>query len=259
MDTLKQKFGLTGSQLKWLAIISMFCDHAAKIIQIHLTPTASISADEVMTFYSYYSIITSIMLFLGRLAFPIFCFLMVEGFMHTSNVKKYALRLAAFALISEVPFDLAFFHKSFYLYGQNVFFTLLIGLITIYALQKVKELELSDGKNLLLSLLVTLAGIVIAEVMHTDYGGWIGVLLIVMLYSLYEFPLLKCLFGALIILQSSLIGMLAFIPIYFYNGKRGRQWKYFFYVFYPAHLLLLVVLQTYVIGPYLANLTQVIP
>lgn len=257
---MREKLGLNGSQLKWIAIISMLFDHSAKIIRFYFIPGTAVSYESLAGLYSNYETIRTIFLQLGRLAFPIFCFLLVEGFLHTSNVKKYGMRLFLFALVSEVPFDLAFFGQPFYFNYQNVFFTLFIGLLTIAGMQKLRDM----GKNSIpLDILIGLAGIIVAELLHTDYGGKIGVLLIICLYYFKDHPLLKCLLGALVILQNSIasnlyLGLVSFVFIYLYNGKRGRQWKYFFYAFYPVHLLLLVALQRYMVIPYFEELFQVI-
>lgn len=248
---MKKYLSFNGGQLKWIAIISMLFDHAAKTVGFYAIFGHGVAAESLGSWYPLYQQITDIFLILGRLAFPIFCFLIVEGFLHTSNVKRYAVRLFLFALVSEIPFDLAFFGNVLSFTGQNVFFTLFIGLITLAGLEKLKEI----GKgNFFFNLLVIVAGMLTAELLHTDYGGRIGVLLIVVLYYFKDFPLVKCLVGALVILQNSYVGVLSFLLIYLYNGKRGHQPKYFFYAFYPVHLLLLVALQKFVVVPYFMNL-----
>lgn len=115
--------GLSGSTLKLIAIITMLIDHigAAVIARLLIAGQGS-----EMLYKIYYA-----MRAVGRVAFPIFCFLLVEGFFYTGSRKKYALRLFGFALLSEIPFDLAFSGKILEFGYQNVFFTLLIGLLTI--------------------------------------------------------------------------------------------------------------------------------
>lgn len=115
--------GLSGSTLKLIAIITMLIDHigAAVIARLLIAGQGS-----EMLYKIYYA-----MRAVGRVAFPIFCFLLVEGFFYTGSRKKYALRLFGFALLSEIPFDLAFSGKTLEFGYQNVFFTLLIGLLTI--------------------------------------------------------------------------------------------------------------------------------
>ncbi|MBO0438856.1 TraX family protein [Candidatus Enterococcus ikei] len=249
MDT-KQFF--SGSQLKWIAIIAMTLDHTAKIFSFQLPITMSVPfGNEQHTLLESIQSVFPFFILIGRLAFPIFCFLLVEGLIHTSNTKKYLGRLFLFALISEVPYDLAFSHQFIDLESQNVFFTLVIGLLVIIGLKNLTGYSIKNG---FLFLGIVGVGIFFAEWMNTDYGGWIGVLLIVILYLFRDFPLLKCFLGALIISQNSLFGLLAFIPIYFYNGQRGKQWKYFFYWFYPVHLLILFGIQQFLIAPILNNL-----
>lgn len=245
----KKKF-FSGSTLKWIAIITMFMDHSAKLLYVPQNLIDSFPPGMAM-FYTNLHKVFDVFLILGRLAFPLFCFLLVEGFIHTSNVKKYFLRLLAFALISEVPYDLTFRLTYFSFEKQNVFFTLLIGLAVLIGL---KKFEKRTPLNILVSLGIVGAGIFTAEILNTDYGGWIGVLMITVLYVLRDYPLVKCLAGCGVILQNSISGMFSFIFIYLYNGERGRQWKYLFYWFYPLHLLLLLFIQQQVLLPYIRSI-----
>ena len=173
----------------------------------------------------------------GRLAFPIFCFLLVEGFLHTKNVWKYAGRLALFALVSEIPFDLAFQGEWLFMGYQNIFFTLLIGLLVMIAFQTAEEKIAAKPLRILCETLVLLAGYVLADMMRTDYGG-LGVVCIMLLYIFRYNRKMQVLAGAAVFMWE-ITAPLAFLPIYFYNGKRGMKMKYFFYAFYPVHLLIL--------------------
>lgn len=229
--------GLSGSTLKLIAIITMFIDHvgAAVLARVLLQGGGS------ETLYKVYYAMRDI----GRIAFPIFCFLLVEGFEHTGNRKKYALRLLAFALISEVPFDLAFSSRGLEFGYQNVFFTLFIGLITIMAFHAVEEQ--TGWHPVLRSVLLVgtaLAGMGIAELLRTDYAAK-GVLCILIFYLFRRMRGVQILAGCLFFCWWELPALVAFIPIAFYNGKRGWNIKYFFYLFYPVHLLLLYMICCY--------------
>src|SRR5699024_4762737 len=120
--------GLSGSTLKWIAMVTVIIDHmgAASLLPL-------LNSRQLVTFdYSLaYTAYTSFLL-LRRIAFPIFCFLLVEGFFYNSNKEKYAIRLGIFALISEIPFNLAISQQFFDLAYQNVFFTLLLGLLALW-------------------------------------------------------------------------------------------------------------------------------
>ena len=237
--------GLTGSRLKWIAIITMFIDHiGAVLLEYGLLPKvadsvlAGNSLDYLVVDYHFWVYLTLILRFIGRLAFPIFCFLLVEGFLHTKNIKKYAIRLGAFALISEIPFDLAVYHRIFDFESQNVFFTLFIGLLVLYGMNYFENtLPASKAP---LRYLVAVTGVLAAQFLQTDYAGY-GVLLIALLYELRNNRKWLCIFGAIYtLLLESFTAPLSFLFIYFYNGERGKQLpKYFFYAFYPVHLLLL--------------------
>lgn len=239
-----KKTGLTGSHLKWIAIITMFIDHTgAALLELGLLPKvadavlAGNSFDYVMADYHFWYRFDDVLRAIGRLAFPIFCFLLVEGFLHTKDVKKYALRLGLFALISEIPFDLAFNEKLLEFSYQNVFFTLLIGLLMLIGLKYFEE-TLPPHISWL-RFIVALTGILLAVFFRTDYDAF-GIMLIFLLYEFRSLPKLRCIAGAILMLFNSTTGCLAFLLIWFYNGERGKQLpKYFFYAFYPAHLMLL--------------------
>lgn len=210
--------------LKLIAIITMFIDHFAVV------------------FIPWSSDLYIPLRLIGRLAFPIFAFLLVEGFYHTRNIKKYLTRLGIFAVISEVIFDLAFYKTYFYKEHQNIYFTLFLGLLTIYLMSMT---ERKFQNNLLLVNLInagiTLVSCFIAQFLNFDYR-FMGILLIIAFYLFRGKKFLLAL--TMLVLSGDLIQafyIFAMIPIAFYNGKKGRNIKYFFYVFYPAHLLVLYI------------------
>ncbi len=175
--------------------------------------------------------------FTGRLAFPIFCFLLVEGFVHTRDVKKYVRRLFLFALISEVPFDLAFFRTPFDPSAQNVYWTLALGVLAMAGLKHFeKENGSASWKGLLCAAGCTLAALLAC----TDYNG-IGVLIICALYLTRGDRKRQCIVGA-VLFAWELTAPLAFVLVWFYNGQRGRctpAMQKVFYWFYPVHLSVL--------------------
>lgn len=175
---------------------------------------------------------------IGRIAFPIYTFLIAEGFCHTRDVRKYMLRLGAFALISEIPFDLAATGKALEFTHQNVFFTLFLGVVLLYLYTSQYNKAARIGSIVLLLLA--------ADFLRTDYGAW-GVLMIFCFYIFRE-----NMFGKVV--SVSLINLVAFgslqsyaalalLPICLYNGEKGRSMKYFFYIMYPAHLLVLYLIR----------------
>ena len=226
--------------LKILAIITMLIDHAGVLLIPQNTPQ--------------YVVFRAV----GRIAFPIFAFLIVEGYFHTRDISKYMKRLAVFAIISEIPYNLLLSgqalsvakHSNLVLYeqlfntsGQNVFFTLLAGLAAIYCM---KKYERSKYSTVLLPLALALA----AELLHTDYGAF-GVVTIIFFYvfrnnrlsAIASVGALNIAFACLGFFDSNAyiqgFAVLAMIPIYFYSGNKGPSLKYFFYAFYPVHILLL--------------------
>ncbi len=211
----KSRIGINGFTLKWIAIITMLIDHIGA------------------TLYPQYTCLRII----GRMSFPIFCFLLVEGAVHTGNIRKYEIRLLVFALISEIPFDYAFFGKLT-LEHQNVFFTLFIGLVMIDVIQSGKAGNFPFG--------TFIVAIMVAELLETDYGAG-GIMIIACFYFLREQKLLKqVVFAGLNLLYFGVgvqaYAALATIPMLLYNGKQGPKMKYFFYLFYPVHLLILYLI-----------------
>lgn len=222
----QSKRGISGSTLKLIAILTMLIDHIGLAVVGRLT----IMRPEL---YDVYKIMRGI----GRIAFPIFVFLLVEGMRHTKDIKKYALRLGVFALISEIPFDLAFHAQVLEFTYQNVFFTLFIGLLVIWAMDStVRAVENKIFGALLMAAAVA-AGAVAAELLKTDYGAT-GILCIVVIYLFSYDRRLQLVAGCVVFLWEWQ-ALFAFLPIAFYNGRRGWKLKYVFYIFYPLHLFLI--------------------
>lgn len=237
---------LTGSALKWIAIVTMLIDHmGACLIEVFLingygtSPLAGmLTQEQVMAWYAFDMNLRLI----GRIAFPLFCFLLVEGAVHTRNIGKYALRLGIFALVSEVPFDLAFHNMPLYRESQNVYFTLLLGLTAVWILRGWKEAKW----KLPLGLALPAAA---AQVLHTDYAA-VGVAVIVLMYLLREHPWLRmasCMIVLTVFNPLEIPCILSFGMLALYNGERGRQPRYFFYAFYPVHMLILWAIGRFVL------------
>ncbi len=201
--------------------------------------------------------------YVGRLAFPIFAFLIAEGYSHTSNVKKYAKRLLLFGLISEIPFDLMCTGTFFFPFHQNVMFTLLLGLLCINEIEKLKKAVNAKGR--VVCLLKMGLFLLVGTVGFVDYGA-MGILVVIAFYVFRNFKLeplfqllsLVLLFwvffkgmgiviplgGRALFLPVQAFGILSLIPIWLYNGKKGsgsKAVKYAFYAFYPVHMALIYV------------------
>lgn len=249
-------FGISGSTLKIIAVISMFIDHVGAAflgrMLIGFDTLSNIAEDsivlKVFPWMLEWEKLVSVYYatrYIGRIAFPIYCFLLVEGFKRTHDVRKYALRLGLFALVSEIPFDLCFNASIIEFTYQNVFFTLFIGLVTMIAVDwsgkhKWSENIITDRIcGYFFMAVFTVAGIAAAELLSTDYAGT-GVMCVMVLYFLRNRKVAQAIAGA-VAFSWELTAPLAFLPILAYNGKRGLKLKYFFYAFYPAHLLLIYI------------------
>lgn len=226
---------LSGSALKALAVFAMLVDHSAicfkPLLEKHLFTAFSIRFTPYILLRGF-----------GRIGFPIFCFLLAEGFRHTRSKPRYALNLLVFSFLSEIPYDL-FNSGTLQAARQNVFFTLLLGFLGIWALERFREMPLRSS-------LAVLGLGVCATLLHADYG-WRGYLLILLLYALAEQPVLQ-LFAGIALLAWPAGVALAFPPLNLYNGRRGfvkgRFAKYFFYGFYPVHLCILWLLHLHFFG-----------
>ena len=228
---------MSGSTLKLIACIVMLIDHMAAFLPgdfIGMKETLFMIGDKAIT-------LRMLMHYIGRTAFPIFAFLITEGFIHTKNRKRYAINLIIFALLSEIPWNLAHTGDLFYS-RQNVFFTLLSGYLGICAYEHYR----GNVRNQSIALLILLISSII---IRADYGAF-GFGFILFLYLFRERKALMGIIGSCI-LPSRWIGGMAFIPILMYNGKRGfakAKWtKYVFYIFYPLHLMILYLVRTYVL------------
>lgn len=220
-------------QLKLIACLFMLIDH--------------------MGFILFPNII--ILRLLGRLSFPLFAWFISEGYVYTRSFKKYILRLSVFAVVLESPFIL--FSSFFQSTGKdtlNIFFTLSIGLLSIYSYDK--------SENRLTKLIFPITLALFAQFIKADYGFY-GIITILLFYifndnffktALYQiiFNLIyasavllynymnNIAFDTFVILQIFSIFSLLFIKAY--NKKQGRKMKYFFYFFYPAHIILLYII-----------------
>ena len=206
----------------------------------------------------------------GRVAFPIFAFMAVEGYFHTRSFKKYILRMLLFAVLSEIPFDLMYGGTWFYPVHQNVLWTFLLSLLGVWLMEQVRK----KGKTwmyLLVCVLVVLACLVLGTLCMVDYYG-VGVLTVFVFYFLHGRKW-WCFLGqlaALYWLNVELLGglmypvqlfgmefelcqqglaLLALIPIWLYRGRQGyhsKPFQYLCYAFYPVHMLLLVVVLNFI-------------
>lgn len=251
---------LDSDVLKMIAVVTMVIDHIGAVILWNLFSV--VTAEHLGILEQAYHIFRNI----GRTAFPIFVFLLVEGFFHTRSRKKYFGRLVLFALLSEIPYDMAFHGIFPYWKDQNVFWTFCIGFLVIWGLEKLyrtywnssdilgrdserrkeqvnRALRYYPAVAVFAALCFVVAGVASAFILEVDYGVY-GFLLILLFYlgEHGNVPrIVTCACGYLLFLwEPYCLG--GFLLILFYNGKRkhrGKGFQYFFYLFYPLHLMIL--------------------
>lgn len=225
---------MSGSVIKLLAIILMTVDH----VGAYLLQDQPACTQPVFTFLGLDITVLSLMRGVGRMAFPLFAWLLVEGFIHTRNRFRYGLYLFLFALLSEIPFDLARTGQTDLTY-QNVFFTLWLSYMALCVMQG----WVADRFNKGIALLVIWVAV---GVLRSDYG-FSGFFFTMVMYYMHHCKVPKILVGSYI-LPNSLLILPAGIPMYLYNGQRGfikgTAFKLFFYLYYPLHLLVIHILQS---------------
>lgn len=233
---------LNGTALKALAMLLMLLDHACWTIAFE------------------YEWLTCV----GRLAFPLFAFLIAEGYRHTGNFKRYFWRMFLFALISEIPFNLMTGGSLIYPLHQNVMFTFCLALLLLRMVDKAWNRSWLEG--LLVAVFGGCLGYGLGFLAFVDfYGcgvitvlafwlaqkirfGWVvqlAALAWINLELLGGLNYIVTVLGREIWVPQQAFALLALIPIWLYNGQRGpggRKWQYFGYAFYPAHILILSLL-----------------
>ena len=241
---MKKKLELTSFCLHLLAMVLMLCDHLWGTV---------VSGNDWLNC-------------IGRLAFPIFAFLTVEGYFHTKNLKKYVLRLLVFAILSEIPFNLAIGSRLIYPIHQNVLWTLLISIGLIHWNEKAK------GKKQWIRLLIAAASVAVGHIagLLTFVDYYHAGILTVLIFYFFRGRKWWCfvcqavflwyvntellggigfelqLWGRTFFVARQLFALPALIPIWLYRGKQGPYNKYLrwlYYGFYPAHLLILGLLK----------------
>ena len=216
---MDRKYGLTQEWLKIIACVTMLIDHVGLIFFPGVMEWRMV----------------------GRLAFPIYCFLMAEGMARTRNVKKYGIRLAIGALLAEIPFDLLFFGKLTMAH-QSVMVTLLLGYGMVLLMKRFPTFQI------LIMFLFAIA----ARMFKTDYSD-LGILMIGMFVLTREVnyrPIVQAVLLAVLIwlLRGwgiQLLAVAAMVPISLYSGRKSGHSKavqWIFYLFYPVHMAVLLLL-----------------
>lgn len=227
---------LNGSWIKIIAMISMVIDHLGCFILSELNIT-------LFSFHGYSLSLAYAARCIGRIAFPIYAFLIAEGFKYTHDRKKYALNMVVFALISEIPYNLVYSGTLRY-NVQNVYFTLLLGFLMLCAIEHFKDQKFKQFSILAILFAVS----IVINSSHT----YTGVILIVMMYLLDKQRAPLAIVGTALQPRFMYCSILAYIPLNMYNGKRGfikgKVAKYFFYFFYPAHLIVLYFVKKQLFG-----------
>ena len=224
----------SGAQLKYIAFSSMLMDHVNKAL--------------IYPFLSGEGIlqrISDVFDILGRIAFPLFAFFLVEGFFKTGNRKKYLASLLIFGIISEIPFDMALSGVFFEPNSNNIMFTLALMLITIWIIDILKEKMQNMSKYIWYPVSFVIVGImcIISMVTGLDYE-YHAIMIGYLFYIFYNKRVFAIFLGYLAIFKE-VWSLLGFSLILTYNGKRGKQNKLFNYCFYPVHLLILGILRIF--------------
>ncbi|MCD7828853.1 MAG: conjugal transfer protein TraX [Clostridiales bacterium] len=237
---------VTGTKLKVYACITMlFYTIGVSIVQnglIHVNQYTSEELSQALSENADLMVLSgwaSVFQLIGGLAVPVFAFLLVEGFVHTSSVRNYLLRLLAFAVISEIPYDLAMNGVLWDTGSQNSLFTLAVCLVMLYSLRLLEQRPGIAWK--LFQLLVVLAAALWCSLLHLNCGLCM-VLICAIFYKLYDRKGVRLLLGCAVSVMY-VTGPFSGYLLWNYCGDRGwDKNKYIFYAFYPLHLLVLGVI-----------------
>lgn len=246
---MRQKINLTSEALHTLAMALMLCDHLW---------AALFPASEWLTC-------------LGRLAFPIFAFMTAEGYAHTRDIYRYMLRMLIAALLSEIPFNLMCGGSALFLFHQNVLWTLLLGLVLLWLIDRTRERFKGAALVAIHALLVVLGFVLGYAAMLDYYGAGVLTVLVFRFFPCRGVKNFLCQLACMYVLNVSLFGgyyyeirlfghnfelmrqglaLLSLIPIWLYSGNRssgGKGFQYFCYAFYPVHMLLLFLTREWVL------------
>lgn len=219
---------MTSFILKIIGVITMLTDHIG---------------DAILGEFSFLNLI-------GRISFPIFAFQAVQGYIHTKDFKKHMMKLFIFACISQIPFML-FLSTFTHSFSLNIFFTFFLGLLTLFVYDKCK--------NKILGFFFVIFSSILGQLIHVDYGAF-GIAFIFAFYFFKDKKLQMAITTILLCLARYIPNIvvtpnlylhylscaffmaLSLIPILLYHKKEGPKAKYFFYLFYPLHLLILYII-----------------
>lgn len=230
MEKIKSIKGINGAQLKYIAFASMFIDHFNKAI---ITPFLTGTGPMV--------IITTIFDILGRIAFPIFAFMIVEGFFKTKSRWSYLRNLLIFAVISEIPYDMFQSAEFVNTWSQNILWGLALGLFTIMVIDKLKAYIKKRPLWVFVSLLIIALSSLGSMLISSDYEYY-AIIIIYLYYLFYDKRLVASGLGYLVIIKE-IYAILGFATVLLYNGEKGKQNKIFNYLFYPVHLLIFGIIR----------------
>lgn len=243
---LHRSIELTGTKLKLYGCITMlFYTIGVSIVQngmIHINQYDNVTFSSMLAENPDMMLLSgwaSVLQLIGGLAVPVFAFLLVEGFVHTSSFRRYLLTMLGFAVLSEIPYDLAMNDTFWDLSSQNALFSLTICLVMLYGLRLLQE---RGGKmSKVLMAVMVIAALLWSSLLRCNFGLCL-ILLCAVYYLLYDRKGMRILMGCAV---STLYvtGPLSGYALWSYNGERGwNKNKYVFYAFYPLHLLILGII-----------------
>ena len=233
MNNIKKYQILDGTTLKMIAMISMVFDHAGDMF----FPEAIWPR------------------MIGRLAMPLFSFSIAEGYTHTRDKIKYLYRIGIFALISEIPFDLAFEGKIGFSH-QNImlaFFLAVIALMLYDRISGEEDPERKHGGKTALGVLIVIAISILSFLLRADYTFFAVIAVFLFYVFRKKHPLIRAGVGVAFLSLTKTVGYycatgFSFLPLAMYNGKKGKGLKWMFYLFYPGHLLFLAAIKHFLFG-----------